>query len=63
MNTLQQIMVAQTPMVPTSAANVGGEYSTKHWVGWPGPANQYAPAQPTLPNALDIVLHLRPSTS
>ncbi|HEX5403219.1 MAG TPA: ABC transporter substrate-binding protein [Pseudonocardiaceae bacterium] len=63
MNTLQQIMVAQNPMVPTSAANVGGEYSTKHWVGWPGPNNQYAPAQPTLPNALDIVLHLKPATS
>lgn len=60
---LEQIMVDQTPMVPTSAANVGGEYSTKHWVGWPGPGNAYAPAQPTLPNALDIVLHLRPATS
>ncbi len=63
LNTLQQIMVAQTPMVPTSAVNVGGEYSTKHWVGWPGPTNQYAPAQPTLPNALDIVMHLKPATS
>ncbi|HEX5116199.1 MAG TPA: ABC transporter substrate-binding protein [Pseudonocardiaceae bacterium] len=63
MNTLQQIMVAQMPVVLTSAANAGGEYSTKHWVGWPGPANPYAPAQPTLPNALDIVLHLTPATS
>jgi peptide/nickel transport system substrate-binding protein len=63
MNTLQQIMVAQNPMVPTSAANAGGEYSTKHWVGWPSAANPYAPAQPTLPNALDIVLHLKPATS
>jgi peptide/nickel transport system substrate-binding protein len=63
MNTLQQIMVQQMPMVPTSAANAGGEYSTKNWVGWPDASNPYAPAQPTLPNALDIVLHLRPATS
>lgn len=63
MNTLQQIMVAQMPMVPTSAANAGGEYSTKHWTGWPDASNPYAPVQPTQPNALDIVLHLRPATS
>jgi peptide/nickel transport system substrate-binding protein len=59
---LQQIMVQQMPMIPTSAANAGGEYSTKHWVGWPSAANPYAPAQPTQPNALDIVLHLTPAS-
>jgi peptide/nickel transport system substrate-binding protein len=63
MNKLQDIMVDQMPMIPTSAANAGGEYSTKHWVGWPSADNQYAPAQPTQPNALDIVLRLTPATS
>ncbi len=63
MNTIQQIMVQQMPMVPTSAANAGGEYSTKHWVGWPSASNPYAPAQPTQPNALDIVLRLTPAGS
>jgi peptide/nickel transport system substrate-binding protein len=63
MNTIEQIMVDQMPMVPTSAANAGGEYSTKHWVGWPSADNPYGPAQPTQPNALDIVLHLTPATS
>ncbi|HVV21203.1 MAG TPA: ABC transporter substrate-binding protein [Pseudonocardiaceae bacterium] len=63
MNTIQQIMVDKMPMVPTSAANDGGEYSTKHWVGWPSADNPYAPAQPTLPNAIDILLHLKPATS
>jgi peptide/nickel transport system substrate-binding protein len=62
MDNLQKIMVEQMPMIPTSAANAGGEYSTKNWVGWPDEANPYAPAQPTLINALDIVLHLRPAT-
>lgn len=62
LNTLQDIMVQQMPMIPTSAANAGGEYSTKHWVGWPSAANPYGPAQPTQPNALDIVLHLTPAS-
>ncbi|WP_410617166.1 ABC transporter substrate-binding protein [Amycolatopsis sp. lyj-109] len=61
MATLQKIMIEQQPMIPTSAANSGGEYSTKNWVGWPDDANPYAPAQPTLRNALDIVMHLKPA--
>jgi peptide/nickel transport system substrate-binding protein len=61
MNNLQKIMVDQMPVIVTSAANAGGEYSTKNWVGWPDEQNQYGPAQPTLINALDIVLHLRPA--
>jgi peptide/nickel transport system substrate-binding protein len=59
MEKLQDIMVSQQPMIPTSAGNEGGEYSTKHWTGWPDETNQYGPAQPTLRNALDIVLHLK----
>jgi peptide/nickel transport system substrate-binding protein len=61
MNTLQKIMVEQMPMIPTSAANAGGEYSTKRWVGWPDEQNPYAPAQPSQQNSLDIVLHLKPA--
>ena len=61
LNTLQQIMVQEQPMIPTSAANAGGEYSTKHWIGWPSAQNPYAPAQPTLPQALQIVLNLTPA--
>jgi len=63
MNKLQQIMIEQMPVIVTSAANAGGEYSTKNWVGWPDEQNQYAPAQPTLINALDILLQLRPASS
>lgn len=61
MNQLQKIMTEQMPMIPTSAANGGGVYSTKNWVGWPDDANPYAPAQPTLINAVDIILQLRPA--
>ncbi|HEU5110706.1 MAG TPA: ABC transporter substrate-binding protein, partial [Micromonosporaceae bacterium] len=61
MNRLQKIMTEQMPMIPTSAANGGGVYSTKNWVGWPDEANPYAPAQPTLINAVDILLRLKPA--
>ena len=59
LDTLQKIMVEQMPIIPTSASNVGGMYSTKNWVGWPDEQNQYAPAQPTQQNALQIVLNLK----
>jgi peptide/nickel transport system substrate-binding protein len=62
LNTLQKIMVDHMPMIPTSASNVGGEYNTKNWVGWPDQANPYAPAQPTQQNALLIVLTLKPAS-
>lgn len=62
LNKLQDIMVEQMPVLITSAANAGGEYSTKHWVGWPDKSNPYAPVQPTQINALDIVLHLTPAS-
>ncbi|HEX3790158.1 MAG TPA: ABC transporter substrate-binding protein [Pseudonocardiaceae bacterium] len=61
MTQLEQIMVQQMPMIPLVAANAGGEYSTKNWVGWPDASNPYAPEQPTLLNALDVVLHLKPA--
>lgn len=61
MNTLEKIMVEQMPMVPLMAANVGGEFSTKNWTGWPSDANPYAGGQPTIPGALDVVLHLNPA--
>jgi peptide/nickel transport system substrate-binding protein len=63
LNTLQKIMVEQMPMVPTSAANVGGQYNTKNWTGWPDEQNPYAPAQPTQQNALEVVLRLQPANS
>lgn len=60
--TLEQIMVNEVPMIPTSAGNVGAEYSTKHWVGWPDTSNEYNGAQPTIQAALDVVLHLKPAS-
>ncbi|WP_330173440.1 ABC transporter substrate-binding protein [Streptomyces sp. NBC_01498] len=61
LNTLQKIMVEEVPMIPTAAAPIGAEYSTKNWVGWPTEADPYGPPQPTQPNALDVVLRLKPA--
>ncbi|MFJ6014687.1 ABC transporter substrate-binding protein [Streptomyces sp. NPDC092952] len=61
MNTLQKIMVEQAPMIPTAAAPIGAEYSTKNWTGWPTEADPYAPPQHTQPTALQIVLKLAPA--
>jgi peptide/nickel transport system substrate-binding protein len=62
MNTLQKIFVEQVPAIPVGADNAGGAYVTKNWVGWPNEKDQYAPAQPTQPNAVDVVLHLKPAS-
>ena len=63
MNTLQKVFVEQVPMIPVGADNIGGAYSTKNWTGWPDDANPYGAMQPTQPNALDVVLHLKPAGS
>lgn len=62
MDELQRIFVEQVPVIITGAANAGAEYSTRNWTGWPDEGDQYAPPQPTLHNALDVVLHLKPAS-
>ncbi|SCG40430.1 ABC transporter substrate-binding protein [Micromonospora humi] len=59
--TLQKIFVEQTPMIPVGADNIGGAYSAKNWTGWPDDSNPYGALQPTQPNAVDVVLHLKPT--
>ncbi|MGW0785345.1 ABC transporter substrate-binding protein [Streptomyces sp. NPDC002913] len=61
MNALQKIMVEQAPMIPTAAAPIGAEYSTKNWVGWPTEQDPYAAPQHTQPDALEVVLNLKPA--
>ncbi|WP_033344666.1 ABC transporter substrate-binding protein [Catenuloplanes japonicus] len=63
MNTLQKIFVEQAPMLPVGADNAGGAYNVKNWIGWPSAEDPYAPAQPTQPNAVDVILHLKPANS
>jgi len=58
---VQKIMVEQMPMIPTSAGNLGAEYVTSRWSGWPDDTNPYAANQPTRWGMLDVVLHLTPA--
>jgi peptide/nickel transport system substrate-binding protein len=58
---IEDIMVAQMPMIPTSAGNLGAEYVTSHWTGWPDASNPYAANQPTRWGMLDVVMHLTPA--
>ncbi|MCC3654875.1 ABC transporter substrate-binding protein [Streptomyces sp. S07_1.15] len=62
LNELQRIMVEEVPLISTAAAPIGAEYSTRNWDGWPSESDPYAPPQPTQPNALDVVLRLRPAS-
>jgi peptide/nickel transport system substrate-binding protein len=62
MANLQKIFVEQMPMIPVGADNAGGAYVNKNWVGWPDDQTPYGPAQPTQPNSLDVVLHLKPAS-
>jgi peptide/nickel transport system substrate-binding protein len=61
LNTIQKIFVDNMPIIATSAANLGGEFSSKNWTGWPTTDNPYAAGQPTQPTALPLILKLRPA--
>ncbi|GAA1027244.1 MULTISPECIES: ABC transporter substrate-binding protein [Amycolatopsis] len=61
LETLQQLMADQVPMIPLVAVNDGGEYNTAHWTGWADEQNQYAGLQPNKMNALQIVSNLKPA--
>ncbi len=58
---IEDIMVSQMPMIPTSAGNLGAEYVTTRWTGWPDETNPYAAIQPTRWGMLDVVMHLTPA--
>ncbi|MDQ1701703.1 MAG: peptide/nickel transport system substrate-binding protein [Frankiaceae bacterium] len=60
--TIEKIFVDNVPVLITSAANVGAEYSTAHWTGWPDETNPWTAPQPTQQNALEIVLALKPAS-
>jgi peptide/nickel transport system substrate-binding protein len=62
LNTLENLEATEMPFIPIMAANAGGEYSTKNWIGWPSASDPYAPAQPTLINSLQIILDLKPAS-
>ena len=60
--TIEKVFVDQMPVLITSASNVGAEYNTSHWVGWPSKEDPYTAGQPTVQNAEEVVLKLTPAS-
>jgi peptide/nickel transport system substrate-binding protein len=60
LNTLQQVVATQAPVIPLLYGAGWYEYSTKNYTGWPTSSNQYNNPVPNGPFILTTVLHLRP---
>jgi peptide/nickel transport system substrate-binding protein len=60
LNTLQQIVATQAPVIPLLYGAAWYEYSTKNYTGWPTASNQYNNPVPNDPYILATVLHLKP---
>jgi len=60
LNTLQQILATQAPVIPLLYGAAWYEYSTKNYTGWPTSGNQYNNPVPNDPYILATVLHLKP---
>jgi peptide/nickel transport system substrate-binding protein len=53
---------AGLPVGRSLIADYCGEYSSRHWTGWPDASNAYGSAQPTQPEALMVILNLKPAS-
>ncbi len=60
LNTLQQVLATQAPVIPLLYGAAWYEYSTKNYTGWPTSSNQYNNPVPNDPYILATVLHLKP---
>jgi peptide/nickel transport system substrate-binding protein len=60
-NQLQQVMLADLPIIPVVEAVDWYQYSTQHHTGWPTPGNPYAqPSAYAFPDMEQVLLHLAP---
>jgi len=60
LNTLQQVVSTQAPVIPLLYGAAWYEYSTKHYTGWPTASNQFMNPVPNSPYILYTILHLKP---
>ncbi len=60
LNTMQQVLATQAPVIPLLYGAAWYEYSTKNYTGWPTASNQYNNPVPNDPYILATVLHLKP---
>jgi len=62
LNTLQNIMSTQVPVIPLLYGASWAEFSTKNYTGWPSQANPYSDPGPNPTEIEYVVLHLRPAS-
>jgi peptide/nickel transport system substrate-binding protein len=61
LNSLQEIMVNQIPVIPMVYGAFWFEYNTQNFTGWPDQSNPYAVGAPwQFPDAAVVLLHLKP---
>lgn len=60
LNTLQEIISTQAPVIPLFYGPAWYEYSTKDYTGWPTVSNPYINPVPNSPYMLYTLLHLTP---
>ena len=60
LNSLQEIVSTQAPVIPLLYGAAWYEYSTKNYTGWPTADNQYNNPVPNSPYILNTILHLKP---
>jgi peptide/nickel transport system substrate-binding protein len=61
LNTVQEAMLRDVPVIPTTESVNWYEYHTGQFTGWPSEQNQYAlPAPWQVPDDEQVVLHLAP---
>ncbi len=60
-NKLQEVMLNEVPLIPTTESVSWFQYSTKDFTGWPTADDPYAlPAPYALPDLEQVLLHLTP---
>jgi peptide/nickel transport system substrate-binding protein len=62
LNTLQDIVATQAPVIPLLYGAAWYEYSTKDYTGWPTASNQYNDPVPNSPYLEYTLLHLTPAS-
>jgi peptide/nickel transport system substrate-binding protein len=60
LDTLQNIMTTQVPVIPLLYGASWAEFSTKHYTGWPSASDPYSDPGPNPIEVEYVILHLRP---
>src|SRR5215469_6994550 len=62
LNTLQNIMSTQVPVIPLLYGASWAEFSTRDYTGWPSQSNPYADPGPNQLEVEYVILHLKPAS-